>query len=548
MHEIIKRDDAFTREEMPIDEAISFFKKANQPYKVELLEDLKTKGTTSVRPEEAQDVDAQKPSMVTAYKTGEFIDLCRGPHVDRSGEVGAFKLTKLAGAYWRGNEKNKQLQRIYGLSFATKPELDAHLNMIAEAEKRDHRKLGKELDLFTFSDLVGTGLPLWAPKGAALRHSLDAFVWELRSKHGYQRVEIPHITKKELYETSGHWEKYKDDLFKIKSRDGHEYAMKPMNCPHHTQIYARKQWSYRQMPQRYANTTMVYRDEQSGELAGLSRVLSITQDDAHVFCRLSQVRDEALKIWDMINVVYGTFGFNEMRVRLSLRDPSHKENFLGSDESWIKAESELRAVVEAKGVTATEGIGDAAFYGPKLDFLAKDALGREHQVATIQLDFIQPERFDLTCINEQGEAERVVMIHCAIMGSIERFLSVLIEHLGGVFPLWLAPEQIVIASVAERHNEAAKSLQAVLAKHGLRVSVDDSNESVGKKVRLAEVQKVPYSIVLGDKEAPVDGVWRDDAQIAARPHGSKEAMVITLGNFIAMLTRDIIERKLTHKQ
>ncbi len=547
MKQIVKRDDAFAREEMNIDDAIAFFKKLDQVYKVELLEDLKTKGTTSVRPEEAQDIDADKPSVVTVYKTGEFIDLCRGPHVTTSSEVGAFKITKLAGAYWRGNEKNKQLQRIYGLAFSTKEELVAHLAMLAEAEKRDHRKLGAELDLFLFSDLVGAGLPLWTPRGTLLRTLLDEFVWEMRHARGYQKVEIPHITKKDLYEKSGHWEKFQNELFRVASREKHEFAMKPMNCPHHTQIYARKQWSYRELPQRYSNTTMCYRDEQTGELAGLTRARSFTQDDAHVFCRLSQVKEEFLKVYEIIQKFYSTFGF-ELSVRLSLHDPKHPEKYLGGPENWKVAEDTLREIIADKKLEAIDGVGEAAFYGPKLDFMAKDSLGRQWQVATIQLDMNMPERFDLSCINEEGKHERIVMIHAAIMGSIERFMAVLIEHLGGVFPLWLAPEQVSIASVAERHNDIAKALQEVLQKHGIRVGLDISNESVGKKVRIAEKMKVPFSLVVGDKEAPVDGVWHDEVAIAVRAHGSKEAQTMTLGQFIAMLTTNTADRTLSVKQ
>ena len=413
MKKLISGNLAFTGEEVSAAEAKKRF--ARQPFKLDLINEFAADGKT-----------------LTVYHTGHtgaegkdpvFSDLCRGGHVEKTSQISAdaFKLDKIAGAYWRGDEKNPMLQRIYGLAFANKEELDAYLKMREEAEKRDHKKLGQQLDLFTFSDLVGPGLPLWTPRGTLIRNLLDDFVWELRKARGYMKVEIPHITKKDLYEKSGHWDKFKDELFRITTREGHEFAMKPMNCPHHTQIYARRQWSYRELPQRYANSTMCYRDEQSGELSGLSRVRAFTQDDAHVFCRMSQSKEEFLKVWDIIREFYGAFGF-EMRVRLSLHDPAHAEKYLGDKKRWAEAETILRDIVTEKHASEKvewfEGIGEAAFYGPKLDFMAKDALGREWQVATIQLDMNQPERFDLFCINAEGEKERIVMIHAAIMGSI----------------------------------------------------------------------------------------------------------------------------------
>lgn len=366
-------------------------------------------------------------------------------------------------------------------------------------EERDHRQLGRELDLFTFSELVGPGLPLWTPKGTILRQEIDRFIWQLREQHGYERVTIPHITKKELYETSGHWEKFSDELFKITSREGKEYALKPMNCPHHTQIFDRKPHSYREMPQRYAETTMVYRDEQSGELGGLTRVLSITQDDAHVFCRHSQVREEFLKIWDIVDAFYKAFGF-KLRVRLSFRDPSAPEKYLGTTEIWDKAEGELRAMAVDRGADFFEGPGEAALYGPKLDFMGSNAAGREWQVATIQLDMNIPERFDLTCVNEKGEKERIVMIHAAIAGSLERCAAILIEHYNGEFPLWLAPEQIAVLPVSEKHAEYAKKVHENLKVAGIRSTFDGANESLGKKIRGVKQSKLPYFIVVGDKE------------------------------------------------
>ncbi|MDO8517795.1 MAG: threonine--tRNA ligase, partial [bacterium] len=339
--------------------------------------------------------------------------------------------------------------------------------------ENDHRKLGQELDLFTFSDLVGSGLPLWTPKGTVLRQELDDYVWELRAKYGYERVTIPHITKKDLYETSGHWDKFADELFRITSREGREYALKPMNCPHHTQIFARKPHSYRQMPQRYAETTMVYRDEQSGELGGLTRVLSITQDDSHVFCRTSQIKEEFLKIWDIVDTFYKTFGFT-LRVRLSFRDPAVPEKYLGTPEIWNKAEQELREIAQERGADYVDGPGDAALYGPKLDFIALSSTGREVQVATIQLDMNLPERFDLACVNEKGEQERIVMIHSAITGSLERCAAVLIEHYGGAFPLWLAPVQAKVLSVSDRHAKYAQEVLDKLKAAGIRAEVDEN--------------------------------------------------------------------------
>ncbi|MFH1621111.1 MAG: threonine--tRNA ligase [Patescibacteria group bacterium] len=535
MKKIVKQAQAFEREELPIDEAVKLFEKAGQTYKIELLNDLKTKGTTKMSAEESRDLDVADVSTVTIYRLGDFVDLCRGPHVSSASEIGAWKLNKIAGAYWRGKESNPQMQRLYGLCFATEKELDDYEVMLAEAEKRDHRKLGKELDLFTFSDLVGSGLPLWMPKGTILRHLLDEYVWQLRSAKGFERVAIPHLTRKSLYETSGHWAKFKDELFKIISREGHEFAVKPMNCPHHTQIFDAHLRSYREMPQRYAETTMVYRDEQTGELSGLARVLCITQDDAHVFCRKNQIEEECYAIWDIIDEFYSTFGF-ELSVRLSTHDPENFERYLGTQEVWLEAESNLRAMVEKRGVTFEEGRGEAAMYGPKIDFMGKDAIGRKHQVATIQLDFNMPERFGLTCINEAGEREGVVMIHCAIMGSIERFLAVLIEHYAGAFPLWLAPVQIRVLPVADRHIEFADKLSLELQAENFRVEVDRDAESVGKKIRLAEQAKVPVMLVVGDKEA-------EGGSLTVRRYGQKDQTTIEKKDLIDNLNQEIRDKK-----
>lgn len=456
---------------------------SDNPYKLELIEEIVAKG-----------------EPITLYTAGDFTDLCRGGHAEHPAHdirLGSFVLDRVAGAYWRGDEKNAMLTRIYGLAFDTKEELDAHRAQIEEAKKRDHRKIGSEMDLFTFSQLVGAGLPLWTPRGTLIRHELDRFIWELREKNGYSRVTIPHITKKDLYETSGHWAKFADELFRIKTREGKEYALKPMNCPHHTQIFDRRPHSYREMPQRYAETTMVYRDEQSGELGGLTRVLSITQDDSHVFCRMNQVKEEFFRIWDMVDTFYGSFGFS-LRVRLSFHDPKEMEKYLGTPDTWAQAENALREIAEERNADYFEAEGEAAMYGPKLDFMATDSMGRAHQVATIQLDMLQPERFDLTCVNEKGEKERIVMIHCAIMGSIERFSAVLIEHLGGNFPVWLSPVQARILPVSDKHHEYARSILNALPVG--RVELDDASESLGKKIRAAKTERIPYFIVVGDKE------------------------------------------------
>ena len=454
MHKILKTWDKF--EEIKETSASAKKRYVGNPYKLELIQEL-----------------ADTKEKMTSYKSGRFIDLCRGGHVANAKDINpdAFKLSHVAGAYWRGDEKNNQLTRIYGYAFKTKKELDHHITVIEEAKKRDHKKLGPELDLFTFSDLVGSGLPLWTPKGTLVRNILDDFVWELRKKAGYQQVDIPHITKKDLYEKSGHWEKFKDELFKITTREGHLFIIKPMNCPHHTQIYARKPHSYRELPQRYANTTKDYRDEQTGELSGLSRVRAFTQDDAHVFCRMNQVKEEFLKIWDIVHEFYKSFGF-ELQVRLSRHDPKHMEKYIGDEKKWQSAEKILDEIIKDKKVKAMDGLGEAAFYGPKLDFLAKDSLGREWQVATIQLDMNMPERFDLYCINEKGEQERIVMIHAAIMGSIERFLSIAIEHYAGAFPVWLAPVQVAILPITDKQNKGAEEVSSKLKEAGIRVEVN----------------------------------------------------------------------------
>ncbi len=487
MQELQKKGFDFKQEWWDIQKAREFFK--DEPYKLEIIDEI----------QRGERDDFGQKGQVSVFISGDFVDLCKGPHVKNIGEVKVFKLLKIAGAYWRGDEKNKMLTRIYGTAFEKKSELETYLKKLEEAKKRDHRRLGKELDLFTFSQLVGSGLPLWTPKGTIVRQLLDEFVWSLRKKRGYQKVEIPHITKKDLYEKSGHWDKFKDELFKIKTREGDLFALKPMNCPHHTQIFARKQHSYRQMPQRYANTTMVYRDEQSGELLGLSRVRAITQDDAHVFCRKNQIRQEFESIWEIVEEFYARFEL-PLRVSLSFSDPDEPEKYLGDKKIWQEAESILEDIASRKRADFQIARGEAAFYGPKLDFIATDSLGREWQVATIQLDFNMPERFDLYCINEKGEKERIVMIHAAIMGSIERFFSVLLEHTAGNLPFWLSPVQIVILPIAERHKAYAEEVFVVLEKQGFRVELSLENDTLSYKIRKFQKLKIPFIIVLGDRE------------------------------------------------
>ncbi len=482
---------------------------------------------------------ASEDKTLTAYTVGTFTDLCKGGHASNTSELAAdaFTLTRIAGAYWRGDQKNAMLTRIYGYAFETKEDLRAYETMLEEAKKRDHRKLGKELGLFVFSDLVGAGLPLWTPKGTILRELLNDYVWSMRKKKGYQKVTIPHITKKELYQTSGHWAKYADDLFRIKTREDREYAMKPMNCPHHTQIFDASPKSYRDMPQRYAETTMVYRDEQSGELSGLSRVLAITQDDAHVFCRENQIEEEVFAIWDIIDQFYGTFGFTNLRVRFSRHDEGKFEKYLGTKEVWKKSEDAIRSLMQKRGVTDfIDGEGEAAIYGPKIDFIAKDSIGRTQQIATIQLDFNQPLSFGLTCTNEKGEKETVVMIHCAIMGSIERFLSVIIEHVGGNFPLWLSPTQVAIAPISDAHLPFAQEIAAQLEALDIRTMLMAENESLGKKIRIAKTERIPYTLVIGDAE-----VSGRHVTLESRDHG--KVGELKLADLLTKLIKEITEKR-----
>lgn len=486
MRTILAKNLDFKVTEVSKEEALTQFKE--NKYKTELIDGI---------------VDGGAP--ITFYHTGEnFFDLCEGPHVENTSVIApdSFILEKVAGAYWRGDEKRGMLTRIYGLAFDTKEQLDAYTLQQEEAKKRDHRVLGQQLNLFIFSPLVGPGLPLWTPRGTVLRTEIDSFVQELRKKYNYGRVTIPHFTKPDLYIKSQHYEKYGEDLFKVKTRDGHELCIKPMNCPHHAQIYASQLRSYKELPIRYSETTMVYRDEQSGELNGLSRVLSITQDDAHVFCRESQLKDEMSNIWGLIEDFYSTFGFNELTPRFSRRDDDSK--FKGNIELWEKAEGAIRNLLDERAPgTWVDGEGEAAFYGPKIDFMAKDALGRSHQVGTIQLDFVQPTNFGLEYVSEEGKREMPVMIHCAVAGSLERFLSVYIEHTAGNFPLWVSPVQVAVLPINEKHFEYAEGVVNELKKAGLRVELDTSKDGLGKKVRYQKEMKTPYWLVIGDKDMEV---------------------------------------------
>ena len=478
----------FTHKEVSAGEALEHFK--DNPYKRELIEELREKGET-----------------ITLYTCGDFTDLCRGGHAENpSKEISAdsFKLDKVAGAYWRGDEKNPMLTRIYGLAFETKEDLEAYEKQQEEAKKRDHKKLGAEMGLFSLSPLVGSGLPLLQPKGAFIRSQIESYLWELHKGKGYHRVWTPHIAKEALYETSGHAEKFGDELFRVSGKD-EKFILKPMNCPHHMQIFADNQFSYRDMPIRYFEPATVYRDEKTGQLAGLTRVRAITQDDGHLFCRVTQITEEVGTIVSIIREFFGTMAMLDgYRVQLSVRGADGQ--YLGSDDVWEKAEAALEAAAKEHDLPYTRVEGEAAFYGPKLDFMFKDAIGREWQLATIQCDFNLPERFDLAFTNDKGEKERPVVIHRAISGSLERFMGVMIEHFAGNFPLWLSPEQIRIVPVADAHVEYARKVHEELEAIGIRATLDDSNESMGKKIRNAKKERLPYFAVIGDKEVEAKGV------------------------------------------
>lgn len=536
MAHLIKQNLKFERQEKNIDEALEEATKNNDPYKAELINDLKEAGET----------------VLSYYSVGNFTDLCRGPHINSTNQIkpGSFKLDKLAGAYWRGNEKNKMLTRIYGLAFETREELEQHLALMAEAEKRDHRKLGKELDLFHMDEMVGLGLPLWHPKGAQLWRTIEDFWYEAHLNNGYDLVRSPHIGHKNLWETSGHWGFYNDSMYppleagqsleanqkQEKIKESEAYLLKPMNCPFHVQIYKSNPRSYRDLPLRWAECGTVYRFEKKGELSGLTRVRGFTQDDAHIICRADQVEAELGRVVDFILFIYRSFGFNleDVKVYLSVRDPKNNKN-IGSEEGWNFTEKILEKVANDKKLNYQKDLGGAAFYGPKLDFKVKDALGREWQCSTLQFDFNLPERFALSFANNQGEKEQPYMLHRALLGSFERFIGLLIEHYAGAFPVWLSPTQVKIISVGETHLPACQKLADEFRAVGVRVEIDEANETVGNKIRKAVNEKVPYMLVIGDKEmnAPV---------LSVRDRGQAETREIAKDDFIKEIKEKIKNR------
>ncbi len=519
MREIVAMDLPITQREVSKEEARTLF--SHDPYKLELIDEL-----------------SDEMVGVSEMGDGFFVTLCRGGHANSTGAIGAFKLTHLAGVYWKGDATRQQLQRIYGVLFPTQEELDAHLVMMEEAKKRDHRKLGKMLDLFTFSPLVGAGLPLFTPRGTIIRQELENFLWSIQEPLGYQRVTIPHMAKTELYKTSGHWDKFHDDLFLVKSdtdQDEGGFVMKPMNCPHHTQIYASRKRSYRELPLRYAEVTMVYRNENAGQLMGLTRVRSITQDDAHIFCRLDQVEAEVERAMEVVSKFYTVFDF-KLKATLSLRDPDQKEKYLGSDEVWVNAENTLRDLLRKHGSSFEEFPGEAAFYGPKIDFIATDSIGRKWQLATVQLDFNQPTRFGLTYTDAEGEEVTPVMIHRAISGSVERFMGIILEHYAGALPLWLSPTQAAVLPISQEQAEFSQNIVKKLSEAGVRAELDDSSETVGKKIRAAEMMKIPVMFVIGKKEV-------EAKTVTVRRRGSKDQTTTSIEEIVNQLITEISERK-----
>lgn len=535
MNDLLEQNPAYEKKEIDINEAIELFKKLGQPYKVELLNDLKTKGSTKLNETETN-VLPERSSKISIYKTGDFVDLCRGPHVNSAKEIkAAFKIAYLAGAYWRGSEKNPMLTRIYGLAFASKKELNDHMAMLEEAKKRDHRKIGKELDLFTFSDLVGSGLPLFTPKGAFLRKTINDYVESMQTKHDYTQVWTPQIVKGKLFQTSGHYNKYKDDMFKVVSNySNEEFFLKPMNCPQHTQIYSSQPRSYRDLPLRYTDFAMLYRDEKPGELNGLARVRSFSQDDCHIFCREDQVDEEIDVALSMIKDILATFGF-KYRYRLSTRDPKHPEKYLGDPKIWDKVEKWTEKIMLRNKIEYFDGPGEAAFYAPKMDLMATDALGREWQISTVQIDFVMPERFGLEYTDKDGLKKRPVMLHRAILGSSERFLMILIEHFAGAFPLWLSPVQIKILNVGASHEKYCQQLANCFKDENIRVELDLANETLGNKIRKVSNEKIPYVLVIGDKEMNSD-------KLAVRVRGSEKLLEIKREKFLEQIKRLAGER------
>ena len=507
MKELAKEKLKFVRQEISKSEAIAYFFDKKDPYKLELLENL-------------------EDGNITFYSQGNFTDLCRGPHIPDTSPIKAVKLTAIAGAYWRGDEKNKQLTRIYGITFPKQAELTEYLEKVEEAKRRDHRKLGKELELFTFSQRVGQGLPLWLPKGAALRERLENFLKKAQKKAGYEQVITPHIGSKELYVCSGHYEKYGADSFQpIKTPDDNEeFLLKPMNCPHHCEIFKSKPRSYKELPARFAEFGTVYRYEQSGELHGLTRVRGFTQDDAHIFCTQDQVKDEFKKVIDLVLYIFKTLKFDNFKAQISLRDPENNTKYIGSDENWAKAESAIIEAAAEKGLPTVVEYGEAAFYGPKLDFMVQDALGREWQLGTIQVDYNLPERFELEYTGSDNAKHRPVMIHRAPFGSMERFVAVLLEHCAGDFPLWLATEQVFILPISDKYNEFAENVRSLLNNSDIRSFVDDRNEKIGKKIREAELKKAPFMLVIGEKEF-------DSQTVSVRQRGSGDLGSMSIEEF-----------------
>jgi len=489
MMELAKQKNPFVRSEMSKADAVAYFEEKGDEYKLDLLEGL-------------------EDGTITFYNQGNFTDLCRGPHMPHTGHVKAAKVMAIAGAYWKGDESKKQLTRVYGITFPKKQELNAYLELLEEAKARDHRKLGKELDLFHFSEKVGQGLPLWLPKGADLRMRLESFLKEAQRKAGYQGVITPHIGNKELYITSGHYAKYGEDSFQPihTPAEGEEYLLKPMNCPHHCEIFKSRPRSYRDLPVRFAEFGTVYRYEQSGELHGLTRVRGFTQDDAHIFCTVDQVKEEVGKVIDLVLYIFRTLKFEDFIAQVSLRDPENPDKYIGADENWNKAEKAIQEVANEKGLKTVVELGEAAFYGPKLDFMVRDAIGRKWQLGTVQIDYNLPERFELEYVGADNSKHRPVMIHRAPFGSMERFVAILIEHCAGKFPLWLTPEQVKILPISDRFNEYAERVSKVLENHDIRALVDDRSEKVGKKIRDAELEKVPYMLILGENEAKEETV------------------------------------------
>ena len=519
MKELAKQKNPYIKKAISKQEAIDFYKKKDDPYKLELLEDL-------------------EDGEITFYTQGEFTDLCRGPHIPHTGYIKAIKLTSIAGAYWRGDEKNKQLTRIYGITFPKNNELQEYLEKLELARQRDHRKLGKELELFTFSQRVGQGLPLWLPKGAALRERLENFLKKVQKKAGYDQVISPHIGHKELYITSGHYAKYGEDSFKpINTPDeNEEFLLKPMNCPHHCEIYKSKPHSYKDLPVRYAEFGTVYRYEQSGELHGLTRVRGFTQDDAHIFCTPDQVKSEFQNVIDIVLYIFKTLKFENFTAQVSLRDPENKEKYIGTDENWEKAENAIQEATAGKGLKTVVEYGEAAFYGPKLDFMVEDALGREWQLGTIQVDYTLPERFELEYTGSDNQKHRPVMIHRAPFGSMERFIAVLLEHCAGDFPLWLSSEQYAILPISEKFNEYAEKVSKVLNNSDIRGFVDDRNEKIGKKIREAEMAKTPFMLIVGEKEYEAN-------EVAVRQRGEGDLGSMDLDKFVEIVNK-LVEEEL----